>query len=180
MPLTVGGGVRDVGDFRKLLLCGADKVSVNSSAVKDPDLISRAADKFGSQCVVVAIDAHLHDEGWFEVTTHGGRTPTGINAIDWAVAAAKKGAGEILLTSMRGDGTKAGFDIPLTRAVSDAVSVPVIASGGAGKPEHFAKAITEGHASAVLAASVFHFGQFTIDEAKLAMQVANVPVRRLT
>ena len=180
MPLTVGGGVRNVGDFRKLLLCGADKVSVNSSAVKDPDLISRAADKFGSQCVVVAIDAHLHDEGWFEVTTHGGRTPTGINAIDWAVAAAEKGAGEILLTSMRGDGTKAGFDIPLTRAVSDAVSVPVIASGGAGKPEHFAEAITEGHASAVLAASVFHFGQFTIDEAKSAMQVANVPVRRLT
>ena len=123
MPLTVGGGVRNVGDFRKLLLCGADKVSVNSSAVKDPDLISRAADKFGSQCVVVAIDAHLHDAGWFEVTTHGGRTPTGINAIDWAVSAAEKGAGEILLTSMRGDGTKAGFDIPLTRAVSDAVSV---------------------------------------------------------
>ena len=180
MPLTVGGGVRNVGDFRKLLLCGADKVSVNSSAVKDPDLISRAADKFGSQCVVVAIDAHLHDAGWFEVTTHGGRTPTGINAIDWAVSAAEKGAGEILLTSMRGDGTKAGFDIPLTRAVSDAVSVPVIASGGAGKPEHFAEAITEGHASAVLAASVFHFGQFTIDEAKSAMQVANVPVRRLT
>ncbi len=179
MPLTVGGGVRDVYDFRKLLLCGADKVSINSSAVKDPDLISRAADKFGSQCIVVAIDVKLHDDGWFEVTTHGGRTPTGINAIDWAVAATEKGAGEILLTSMRGDGTRAGFDIPLTRAVSDAVSVPVIASGGAGKPEDFAEAITEGHASAVLAASVFHFGQFTIDEAKLAMQVANVPVRRL-
>ena len=179
MPLTVGGGVRDVSDFRKLLLCGADKISVNSSAVKDPDLISRAADKFGSQCVVVAIDAHLHADGWFEVTTHGGRTPTGIDAVEWARQAAEKGAGEILLTSMRGDGTKAGFDIPLTRAVSDAVSVPVIASGGAGKPEHFAEAITEGHASAVLAASVFHFGQFTIDEAKSAMQVANIPVRRL-
>ena len=179
MPLTVGGGVRDVSDFRKLLLCGADKISVNSSAVKDPDLISRAADKFGSQCVVVAIDAYLHADGWFEVTTHGGRTPTGIDAVEWARQAAEKGAGEILLTSMRGDGTKAGFDIPLTRAVSDAVSVPVIASGGAGKPEHFAEAITEGHASAVLAASVFHFGQITIDEAKSAMQVANIPVRRL-
>ena len=179
MPLTVGGGVRDVTDFRKLLLCGADKVSVNSSAVWDPDLISRAADKFGSQCVVVAIDAHLHEDGWFEVTTHGGRTPTGINAVEWAETAVAKGAGEILLTSMRGDGTKAGFDIPLTRAVSDAVSVPVIASGGAGKPEHFAEAITDGHASAVLAASVFHFGQFTIDEAKSAMQAANIAVRRL-
>ena len=179
MPLTVGGGVRDVTDFRKLLLCGADKVSVNSSAVRDPDLISRAADKFGSQCVVVAIDVHLHKDGWFEVTTHGGRTPTGINAVEWAETAVAKGAGEILLTSMRGDGTKAGFDIPLTRAVSDAVSVPVIASGGAGKPEHFAEAITDGHASAVLAASVFHFGQFTIDEAKSAMQAANIAVRRL-
>ena len=179
MPLTVGGGVRDVSDFRKLLLCGADKISVNSSSVKDPDLISRAADKFGSQCVVVAIDAHLHADGWFEVTTHGGRNPTGIDAVEWAMQAAKKGAGEILLTSMRGDGTKTGFDIPLTRAVSDAVSVPVIASGGAGAPEHFAEAITEGHASAVLAASVFHFGQFTIDKAKSAMQAANIPVRRL-
>ena len=179
MPLTVGGGVRDVTDFRKLLLCGADKVSVNSSAVRDPDLISRAADKFGSQCVVVAIDAHLHEDGWFEVTTHGGRTPTGINAVEWAEKAVAKGAGEILLTSMRGDGTKAGFDIPLTRAVSDVVTVPVIASGGAGKPEHFAEAINDGHASAVLAASVFHFGQFTIDEAKSAMQAANIAVRRL-
>ena len=179
MPLTVGGGVRDVTDFRKLLLCGADKVSVNSSAVRDPDLISRAADKFGSQCVVVAIDAHLHEDGWFEVTTHGGRTPTGINAVKWAETAMVKGAGEILLTSMSGDGTKAGFDIPLTRAVSDAVSIPVIASGGAGTPEHFAEAITDGHASAVLAASVFHFGQFTIDEAKSAMQAANIAVRRL-
>ena len=179
MPLTVGGGVRDVTDFRKLLLCGADKVSVNSSVVRDPDLISRAADKFGSQCVVVAIDAHLHEDGWFEVTTHGGRTPTGINAVEWAETAVAKGAGEILLTSMRGDGTKAGFDIPLTRAVSDVVTVPVIASGGAGKPEHFAEAINDGHASAVLAASVFHFGQFTIDEAKSAMQAANIAVRRL-
>ena len=179
MPLTVGGGVRQVEDFRKMLLSGADKVSVNSSAVSDPDLLSRAADKFGSQCVVLAIDARLNDDGMFEVFTHGGRKATGIDAVAWAAEGAKRGAGEILLTSMRGDGTKDGFDLPLTRAVSDAVSIPVIASGGAGKPEDFATAVTEGHASAVLAASVFHFGQMTIDEAKAAMQVAGVPVRRL-
>jgi len=179
MPVTVGGGVREVDDFRKLLRCGADKVSVNSSAVTDPDLISRAADKFGSQCVVLAIDARLNDKGFFEVFTRGGRHPTGIDAISWAINAEKRGAGEILLTSMDGDGTKDGFDIPLTRAVSDAVGIPVIASGGAGKPEHFAEAITQGHASAVLAASVFHFGQFSIDDAKSAMQAANVPVRQL-
>ena len=179
MPLTVGGGVREVADFRKLLLCGADKVSVNSAAVKNPDLIARAADKFGSQCVVLAIDALLNKEGMFEVTTHGGRQPTGIDAVKWAEHAARLGAGEILLTSMRGDGTQDGFDLPLTRAVSDAVNIPVIASGGAGQPEHFAQAVLEGHASAVLAASVFHFGQFTIDEAKSAMQAAGVPVRRL-
>ena len=179
MPLTVGGGVRQVEDFRKMLLSGADKVSVNSSAVSDPDLLSRAADKFGSQCVVLAIDARLNDDGRFEVFTHGGRKATGIDAVAWAAEGAKRGAGEILLTSMRGDGTKDGFDLPLTRAVSDAVSIPVIASGGAGKPEDFATAVTEGHASAVLAASVFHFGQMTIDEAKAAMQEAGVPVRRL-
>ena len=179
MPLTVGGGVRQVEDFRKMLLSGADKVSVNSSAVSDPDLLSRAADKFGSQCVVLAIDARLNDNGMFEVFTHGGRKATGIDAVAWAAEGAKRGAGEILLTSMRGDGTKDGFDLPLTRAVSDAVSIPVIASGGAGKPEDFATAVTEGHASAVLAASVFHFGQMTIDEAKAAMQEAGVPVRRL-
>ncbi len=179
MPVTVGGGVREVDDFKKLLRCGADKVSVNSSAVTDPDLISRAADKFGSQCVVLAIDARLNDKGFFEVFTRGGRQPTGIDAISWAIDAEQRGAGEILLTSMDGDGTKDGFDIPLTRAVSDAVGIPVIASGGAGKPEHFADAITQGHASAVLAASVFHFGQFSIDDAKSAMQAANVPVRRL-
>ncbi len=179
MPLTVGGGVRQVEDFRKMLLSGADKVSVNSSAVSDPDLLSRAADKFGTQCVVLAIDARLNDEGMFEVFTHGGRKATGIDAVAWAAEGAKRGAGEILLTSMRGDGTKDGFDLPLTRAVSDAVSIPVIASGGAGKPEDFATAVTEGHASAVLAASVFHFGQMTIDEAKAAMQEAGVPVRRL-
>ena len=179
MPVTVGGGVREVDDFKKLLRCGADKVSVNSSAVTDPDLISRAADKFGSQCVVLAIDARPNDKGFFEVFTRGGRQPTGIDAISWAIDAEQRGAGEILLTSMDGDGTKDGFDIPLTRAVSDAVGIPVIASGGAGKPEHFADAITQGHASAVLAASVFHFGQFSIDDAKSAMQAANVPVRRL-
>ena len=133
MPLTVGGGVRQVEDFRKMLLSGADKVSVNSSAVSDPDLLSRAADKFGSQCVVLAIDARLNDDGMFEVFTHGGRKATGIDAVAWAAEGAKRGAGEILLTSMRGDGTKDGFDLPLTRAVSDAVSIPVIASGGAGK-----------------------------------------------
>ena len=179
MPLTVGGGVRQVEDFRKMLLSGADKVSINSSAVSDPDLLSRAADKFGSQCVVLAIDARLNDDGMFEVFTHGGRKATGIDAVAWAAEGAKRGAGEILLTSMRGDGTKDGFDLPLTRAVSDAVSIPVIASGGAGKPADFATAVTEGHASAVLAASVFHFGQMTIDEAKAAMQEAGVPVRRL-
>lgn len=179
MPVTVGGGVRQVDDFRKMLLSGADKVSVNSSAVADPDLLARAADKFGSQCVVLAIDARWTDEGRFEVFTHGGRRPTGMDAIDWAMRAEKLGAGEILLTSMAGDGTKDGYDLPLTRAVADAVSIPVIASGGAGKPADFADAVTKGHASAVLAASVFHFGQMTIDEAKSAMEAAGVPVRRL-
>ncbi len=179
MPLTVGGGVRAVEDFRRMLLVGADKVSVNSSAVADPDLLARAADRFGSQCVVLAIDARRNEAGWFEVFTHGGRRPTGLDAVAWAERAAALGAGEILLTSMDGDGTKDGFDLALTRAVADAVPIPVIASGGAGKPEDFAAAVTEGHASAVLAASVFHFGQFTIDQAKKAMQDAGVPVRRL-
>ncbi len=179
MPLTVGGGVRAVEDFRRMLLVGADKVSVNSAAVADPDLLARAADRFGSQCVVLAIDARRNDAGWFEVFTHGGRRPTGMDAVVWAERAAALGAGEILLTSMDGDGTKDGFDLALTRAVVDAVPIPVIASGGAGKPEDFAAAVTKGHASAVLAASVFHFGQFTIDQAKKAMQDAGVPVRRL-
>lgn len=179
MPLTVGGGVRTVEDFRRMLLVGADKVSVNSAAVADPDLLARAADRFGSQCVVLAIDARRNDAGWFEVFTHGGRRPTGMDAVVWAERAAALGAGEILLTSMDGDGTKDGFDLALTRAVADAVPIPVIASGGAGKPEDFAAAVTKGHASAVLAASVFHFGQFTIDQAKKAMQDAGVPVRRL-
>lgn len=179
MPLTVGGGVRRVEDFRRMLLVGADKVSVNSAAVDEPGLLARAADKFGSQCVVLAIDAKLNSAGKFEVYTHGGRRPTGIDAVAWAAQAAQLGAGEILLTSMDGDGTKDGFDLPLTRAVADAVPIPVIASGGAGKPADFAAAVTDGHASAVLAASVFHFGQFSIDDAKKAMQDADVPVRRL-
>ena len=180
MPLTVGGGVKHVSDFRKLLLCGADKVSVNSSAVTDPDLLARAADKFGSQCVVLAIDARQTAPGHFEVYTHGGRRETGLDAVAWAQKAEQLGAGEILLTSMDGDGTKDGFDLPLTRAVSDAVSIPVIASGGAGAPDHFADAILDGHASAVLAASVFHFGQFSVNDAKSAMAARGIPVRKLS
>jgi cyclase len=180
MPLTVGGGVKHVSDFRKLLLCGADKVSVNSSAVSDPDLLARAADKFGSQCVVLAIDARQTAPGHFEVYTHGGRRETGLDAVAWAQKAEQLGAGEILLTSMDGDGTKDGFDLPLTRAVSDAVGIPVIASGGAGAPDHFADAILDGHASAVLAASVFHFGQFSVNDAKSAMAARGIPVRQLS
>ena len=180
MPLTVGGGVKHVSDFRKLLLCGADKVSVNSSAVTDPDLLARAADKFGSQCVVLAIDARQTAPGHFEVYTHGGRRETGLNAVAWAQKAEQLGAGEILLTSMDGDGTKDGFDLPLTLAVSDAVGIPVIASGGAGAPDHFADAILDGHASAVLAASVFHFGQFSVNDAKSAMAARGIPVRQLS
>jgi len=180
MPLTVGGGVKHVSDFRKLLLCGADKVSVNSSAVTDPDLLARAADKFGSQCVVLAIDARQTAPGHFEVYTHGGRRETGLDAVAWAQKAEQLGAGEILLTSMDRDGTKDGFDLPLTRAVSDAVGIPVIASGGAGAPDHFADAILDGHASAVLAASVFHFGQFSVNDAKSAMAARGIPVRQLS
>ena len=180
MPLTVGGGVKHVSDFRKLLLCGADKVSVNSSAVTDPDLLARAADKFGSQCVVLAIDARQTAPGHFEIYTHGGRRETGLDAVAWAQKAEQLGAGEILLTSMDGDGTKDGFDLPLTRAVSDAVGIPVIASGGAGAPGHFADAILDGHASAVLAASVFHFGQFSVNDAKSAMAARGIPVRQLS
>ena len=180
MPLTVGGGVKHVSDFRKLLLCGADKVSVNSSAVTNPDLLARAADKFGSQCVVLAIDARQTAPEHFEVYTHGGRRETGLDAVAWAQKAEQLGAGEILLTSMDGDGTKDGFDLPLTRAVSDAVGIPVIASGGAGAPDHFADAILDGHASAVLAASVFHFGQFSVNDAKSVMAARGIPVRQLS
>ncbi len=177
IPLTVGGGVRQVNDFRRMLLSGADKVSVNSAAVVDKYLLSRAAEKFGSQCVVLAIDAKKNDDGMFEVFTHGGRHPTGIDAIEWAIEAVRLGAGEILLTSMDGDGTKSGYDLPMLTAVCDAVTVPVIASGGAGKVEHFVDAIKVGHASAVLAASVFHFGEVSIDDVKQAMIGADITIR---
>jgi cyclase len=179
MPLTVGGGVREVADFRRLLLAGADKVSVNSAAVARPLLIAEAADKCGSQCVVVAIDARRREDGrGFEVFTHGGRKATGIDAVEWAARAADLGAGEILLTSMDRDGTGEGFDLALTRAVADAVPVPVIASGGVGRPEHFAEGAEAG-ATGLLAASVFHFGQFSIAEAKRAVARAGLPVRQV-
>jgi len=179
MPLTVGGGVREVADFRRLLLAGADKVSVNSAAVARPLLIAEAADKCGSQCVVVAIDARRREDGrGFEVFTHGGRKATGIDAVEWAMRVADLGAGEILLTSMDRDGTGAGFDIALTRAVAGAVPVPVIASGGVGTPAHFAEGAKAG-ATGLLAASVFHFGQFSIAEAKRAVARAGLPVRQL-
>ncbi|MDX2102260.1 MAG: imidazole glycerol phosphate synthase subunit HisF [Alphaproteobacteria bacterium] len=177
MPLTVGGGVGQVEDFRTLLLAGADKVSINTSAVRRPDLIEEAAIKFGSQCVVVAIDAKAVGPNRWEVFTHGGRTATGLDAIDWAVTVARRGAGEILLTSMDRDGTKSGFDLALTRAVADAVPVPVIASGGVGTLQHLVEGVIEGRASAVLAASIFHFGTYTIRDAKAAMAAAGVPVR---
>ena len=178
MPLTVGGGVRSEDDFRTLLLAGADKVSVNSSAVSDPALLGRAAARFGSQCVVLAIDARRRDDGGFEVFTHGGRRGTGIDAVDWAREGARRGAGEILLTSMDADGTRDGYDLELTRAVADAVPVPVIASGGAGNAAHMAAAVSDGHASAVLAASIFHFGILTVDSVKAEMQQSGIAVRR--
>jgi cyclase len=179
MPLTVGGGVREIEDFRRLLLAGADKVSVNSAAVVRPALVTEAALKFGSQCVVVAIDAKraTHNPGRFEVFTHGGRNATGLDAVDYAVRSVEAGAGEILLTSMDRDGTGEGFDLDLTRAISDAVPVPVIASGGAGTLEHLADAVIKGRASAVLAASIFHFGQFTISEAKAFLAAQGIPMR---
>jgi cyclase len=177
MPLTVGGGVRSLDDIRTLLLAGADKVSINTAAVDRPDFVGAAAEKFGSQCIVVAIDAKAVGGGGFEVFTHGGRRPTGIDAIAWAQRMAGLGAGEILLTSMDRDGTKAGFDIPLTRAIADAVPVPVIASGGVGSLEHLVEGVRDGHASAVLAASIFHFGTFSIAEAKACLHAAGLPVR---
>ena len=179
MPLTVGGGVRTTEDVRKLLLAGADKVSINTAAVHNPEFVRAAATKFGSQCIVVAIDAKAVAPGKFEVFTHGGREPTGIDAVEWARRMTELGAGEILLTSMDRDGTKKGFNIPLTRAVADAVTVPVIASGGVGTLQHMVEGITEGHATAVLAASIFHFGTFTIGETKAYMAAAGVPIRPL-
>ncbi|CAN1575286.1 HisF Imidazoleglycerol-phosphate synthase [Paracoccaceae bacterium] len=177
MPLTVGGGVRTPDDVRKLLLAGADKVSFNSAAVARPDVVAEAADRFGSQCIVVAIDAKTTSPGKWEIFTHGGRRATGIDAVDFARLVAAKGAGEILLTSMDRDGTKGGYNLPLTRAIADAVSIPVIASGGVGTLDHLVEGITEGHASAVLAASIFHFGTFTIGQAKAHMAAAGIPMR---
>ena len=177
MPLTVGGGVRTPDDVRNLLLAGADKVSFNSAAVARPDVVAEAADRFGSQCIVVAIDAKTVAPGRWEIFTHGGRRATGIDAVDFARTVAAKGAGEILLTSMDRDGTRVGFNLPLTRAIADAVPIPVIASGGVGTLDHLVEGITEGHASAVLAASIFHFGTFTIGQAKAHMAAAGIPVR---
>lgn len=181
IPLTVGGGVRKVEDVRRLLNAGADKISINTSAVQNPALVAEAAARYGSQCIVVAVDARRRDrddpgKGW-EVFTHGGRTPTGLDVIDWARKAAELGAGEILLTSMDRDGTKAGFDLELTRAVADAVPVPVIASGGVGNLQHLADGIIEGHADAVLAASIFHYGEYTVREAKQYLSAQGIAMR---
>ena len=177
IPLTVGGGISSVEHFRNLLNLGADKISVNSAAVKNPDLITDAALKFGRQCVVVAIDAKRNDNGGFDVYLNGGRINTGKDAIDWAIEAEKRGAGEILLTSMDCDGTKAGYDIELTRRVSEAVGIPVIASGGAGNMRHFKDVLTDGKADAALAASLFHFGEMAIRDLKEYLALSGVPVR---
>jgi cyclase len=177
IPLTVGGGVRRVEDVRKLLNAGADKVSINTAAVETPELVSAAASRFGSQAIVVAIDARARADGRWEVYTHGGRKPRGLDAVEWARRMAAEGAGEILLTSMDRDGTKMGFDLELTRSVSDAVEVPVIASGGVGSLEHLAEGIERGHADAVLAASVFHFGEFTVAQAKQFLAARGIEMR---
>jgi cyclase len=176
MPLTVGGGVRTVDDIRKLLTCGADKVSINTAAVNRRAFVKEAAEKFGDQCIVVAIDAKKVGDSW-EIFTHGGRNATGLNAIDYAKEVVSLGAGEILLTSMDRDGTKRGYDIPLTCAIADAVSVPVIASGGVGNLDHMVAGIRDGHATAVLAASIFHFGEHSVREAKTYMAKAGLPMR---
>ena len=177
MPLTIGGGVRTHHDVRKLLLAGADKVSFNSAAVANPDVLTEAALRFGSQCIVCAIDAKTVAPGKWEIFTHGGRRATGIDAVEFALMAEAKGAGEILLTAMDNDGTKSGFNLALTRAVTDAVNIPVIASGGVGTLDHLVEGVTKGGASAVLAASIFHFGTYTIPQAKAHMHAAGVPVR---
>lgn len=177
MPVTVGGGVRSSEDARALLLAGADKVAVNSAAVTRPELVAEMADRFGSQCVVASVDARRTGEGKWEIFTHGGRRATGIDAVEHALRLAHLGAGELLVTSMDGDGTRKGYDLALTRTIADLVTVPVIASGGVGTLQHLVEGVTEGHASAVLAASIFHFGQHTIGEAHAALAAAGIPVR---
>lgn len=177
VPLTVGGGIRTLEDFQRLLRAGADKISVNSAAVKDPTLIPRAAERFGSQCVVLAIDARKRENGTYEVVVAGGRTPTGLDAVEWAREGERLGAGEILLTSMDADGTKAGFDLEMTKAVADAVSIPVIASGGCGSLEHFSEVFEKTNCDAALAASLFHFGELTVPQVKKYLAQQNIPVR---
>lgn len=179
MPLTVGGGLRTVDDIRKMLNAGADKVSLNTAAILNPELVSEASSKFGNQCIVVAIDAKKERDGEWKVYTHGGRNKTPLDAVEWAKETEKRGAGEILLTSMDADGTKDGYDLGLTKAVSDAVSIPVIASGGAGNLKHLVDAVKYGGANAVLAASIFHFGTYTIEQAKDAFIAAGIPARKL-
>jgi len=179
MPLTVGGGIKSVDDMSAMLKAGADKVSINTAAVANPDLIRAGAEKFGSQCIVVSIDAKRTSSTFWEVYTHGGRKPTGLNAVEWAIKAVELGAGEIVLNSIDADGTRAGYDIEITRRISDSVNVPVVASGGAGKLEHMAEVLIHGHADAVLAASIFHFGNYTIEQVKKYLASLNIIVRLL-